>query len=128
MRGDKRTDEHTDGGSDSSTDSGAYCRPYCRTDDSTVTSTYCGTDHCTNHAPLQCWHSLLLAQHDRGRGECDMHGDGRRRLRVRVSCGVYADTSALLAFGLGSVAGASTPMRDDSIADEHTDGGSYSSP
>ena len=51
-----------------------------------------------------------------------MHGDGRRRLRVRVSCGVYADTSALLAFGLGSVAGASTPMRDDSIADEHTDG------
>ena len=54
-----------------------------------------------------------------------MHGDSGRQLRVRVSCRISADTSALLACDIGCVSGAATPVRGDIGADSSTDRRTY---
>ena len=78
--------------------------------------------HCSS---LRCWHALLLAEHDLRRSECDMHADCGRRLRVRVPCWLPADACSLHTCSIGSVAGAASSMRGDSISDERADGSTH---
>ena len=99
------------------------------------TNTYRCTDRCANrcahsgtdHTPLRCGYSLLLAQHSERRSECQLYCHSRRRLCLRVSWWLCTAEGALHTCGIRSVSGAAAFVRGDGCTDgctyRCTDGG-----